>query len=364
MNEEIMSKTAARRAMYIIAGIMTTIIVILGITGIYQVKPGEAAAVRVFGKANPEPVSSEGLHWNWPHPIGKPDVLQVQKNRTTEIGFQTLPGGRISLHTGEHWQRNIDEATMITGDLNLVEVQLVAQYNISDLNKYLFNAADPGVSFDYTDQDSKNRSHQSHPHGRPDGRTIKDALSTALRRAAGKRTIDQVLITEREAIEQETMEQAQIILQKHETGLTITSVQLQEVKAPDVVQASFDDVLRAREERDTRINEALAFEQQAIPKANGQAGQLINEAIAHRAERIAQATGEADRFLNILREYQASPEIIQSRMWMETMDRILPHLDLIIIAGENTPPIIINGTSRSANRNFVPIPNMTDQSVE
>ena len=360
MNEEVMSKKAAKRAMYIIAGAITAIVIIMGITGIYQVRPGEAAAVRVFGKAIPEPVSTEGLHWNWPHPIGKTDVLQVQKNRTTEIGFQTLPEGRINLDTGENWQRNNDEATMITGDLNLVEVQLVAQYNISDLNKYLFNAADPGVSFDYTDEDSKTRSHQSHPDGQPDGRTIKDALSTALRRAAGKRTIDQVLITEREAIERETMEQAQRILQEHETGLTITSVQLQEVKAPDVVQASFDDVLRAREERDTRINEALAFEQQAIPKANGQAGQLINEAKAYRAERIAQATGEADRFLNILREYQASPEIIQSRMWMETMDRVLPQLDLIIIAGENTPPIIINGTSPNANRSFVPIPDMTN----
>ena len=364
MNEEVMSKQAAKRAMYIIAGVITAITVIMAITGIYQVKPGEAAAVRVFGKANPEPVSTEGLHWNWPHPIGKTDVLQVQKNRTTEIGFQTLPSDRIGLHTGENWQRNIDEATMITGDLNLVEVHLVAQYNISDLNKYLFNATDPGVSFEYTDADSKTRTHQSHPEGRPDGRTIKDALSTALRRAAGKRTIDQVLITEREAIEHETMEQAQRILQDHETGLTITSVQLQEVKAPDVVQASFDDVLRAREERDTRINEALAFEQKALPKAKGQAGQLINEAKAYRAERIAQATGEADRFINILNEYQASPEIIQARMWMETMDRILPKLDLIILAGENTPPVIINGTGANAKRQFVPIPNNAQGSAE
>ena len=350
MNESIMSAAAARR---LILAIMAGILLITGIiaaNGCYQVKPGEAAAVRVFGKAKPEPVTQEGLHWNWPGPIGKTDVRQVQKNRTAEIGYATLPDDHISPLTGENWQRDLKEATMITGDLNLVEIQMVAQYHISDLHKYLFGAADPGVSFQYMDEQSKQRTHQSHPEEAPDGRTLKDALSTALRRAAGKRTIDEVLITQRESIELETMAITQSILDQHQTGLTITAVQLQEVKAPDAVQAAFDDVLRAREERDTRINLGLAFEQRVIPQAKGQAGKTINEAKAYREGRIAQATAEANRFTNILDEYQSSPEIIQTRMWMETMDQILPKLQLVMIAGEHTPPVIINGADSRTGR--------------
>ena len=350
MNETILSTKATR---ILILALMAGLLVIVGIfaaNGCYQVKPGEAAAIRVFGKAKPEPVTQEGLHWNWPGPIGKTDVRQVQKNRTAEIGYATLPEGKISVFTGENWQRDLEEATMITGDLNLVEIQMVAQYYISDLHKYMFSAADPGISFEYLDEQSKSRTYQSHPEGAPDGRSLKDALSTALRRAAGKRTIDEVLITQREAIELETMRIAQEILQKHQTGLTITAVQLQEVKAPDAVQAAFDDVLRAREERDTRINLGLAFEQQVIPRAKGQAGQTLNEAKAYRARRIAQAMAEANRFTNILDEYQSSPEIIQTRMWMETMDEILPKLQLIMVTGDDTPPVIINGTDGRSGR--------------
>ena len=355
MNKQIMTAQAARMTLYAVLALLAAILLAMVATGIYKVQPGEAAAVRVFGRAKPEPVTQEGLHWNWPRPIGRTDVVQVQKNRTAEIGYHTLPDERLSLFTGESWERNIEEATMITGDLNLVEVQMVIQYYISDLHRYLFSATDPGVTFQYTDQDSKVRQHRSHPADRPDGRTLKDAASIALRRAAGKRTIDEVLITQRESIELETMAIAQEILDQHRTGLTITSIQLQEVKAPDVVQAAFDDVLRAREERDTRINLGLAFEQQVIPQAKGKAGKLINEARAYRAERIAQATAEADRFNNILDEYLISPEIIQTRMWMETMDRILPQLELIIVAGEDTPPVIINGVSDRAGKTL-PVP--------
>lgn len=355
MNETILSPKGTRMLIAVVAAFLIVIGVAMALSGIYQVKPGEAAAVRVFGKARPEPVTQEGLHWNWPRPIGKTDVLQVQKNRTADIGFDTLPDGREGLLTGEAWQRNLEEATMITGDLNLVEIQLVAQYRISDLNNYLFRADDPGVVFQYLDIEGKSREHRSHPEGFPDGRTLKDALSTALRRAAGKRTIDEVMVTQREAIELEAMSIAQEILNQHQTGLTLTAIQLQEVKAPNEVQDAFDDVLRAREIRDTRINEALAFEQRVIPEAQGAAGRIVNEAKAHRAQRIAQATGEADRFQSILNEYQASPEIIQTRMWLETMDRVLPQLDLVIVAGDGTPPVIINGAGDRA-RTTLPVP--------
>lgn len=328
------------------AAILLLIVFISACTGLYQIKPGEAAAVQTFGAARAEPVTDEGLHWHWPSPIGRTTVIQVRKSRTTEIGYQWLPGEAIDPLTMENWQRDLQAATMITGDLNLLEVQLVAHYYISDLNAYLFYADDPGVSFDYL-QGDRVKTHQSHPVNRPDGQTLKDALETALRRAVGHRTIDEALVSDRESVELDTMSHAQQILIKYRTGITITSVQLQEVKPPDEVQAAFDEVLQAREEKDKRINEALAFESQTLPEARGQAERIRKEAVAYEAQRVNQAQAEADRFLAILAEYQAAPAIIAERMYLETMDRILPRTNQIIAAGPQIGPIIINSPGNS-----------------
>ena len=261
-----------------------------GATGFYSVRPGEEAAVRTFGKAGEETVSQEGLHWHWPSPVGKVDVWQTGKNRTAEIGYFTLPEGRSSIITGENWERDLQAATIITGDLNLVEVQAMAQYRRSDLNKYLFRADAPGMEFEYSDQeDQEIRRHRSHDPGRPDGRTIRDAMEIAVKKAMGLRNIDQALVSQRESVEAETMAEAQQILDEWQTGIAITAVQLQEIKPPDPVQEAFDDVLRAREERDTRINSALAYESKALPEARGQAEQIRQQAQAYAAEQINRA---------------------------------------------------------------------------
>ena len=222
----------------------------------------------------------------------------------------------------------------------------MAHYHISNLNDYLFSADDPGVTFEYLDG-NRIRTHDSHPANLPDGQTLKDALEIAVRRSMGHRTIDQALVSQREAIEQETMEHAQETLTKYRTGLTITSVQLQEVKPPDEVQAAFDEVLKAREEKDKRINEALTFESQTLPEARGQAERIRKEAIAYQAQRVNEAQGEADRFLSILHEYQAAPHIIAERMYLETMDQVLPRTSQIIVAGPDAGPIIIQGNQSS-----------------
>ena len=345
--------TGRKIAIAAAAGIGLLILIIGGCTGFYQIKPGEAAAIQTFGAAREEPESNEGLHWHWPSPIGRTTVVQVRKSRTAEIGYQWLPDGKVDFLTGENWQRDLEAATMITGDLNLLENQLVAHYYISDLNAYLFGADDPGYIFQYPDGDQL-KEHRSHPAGKPDGQTLKDALEISIRRSVGQKTIDQALVSDRETIERETMEHAQEILNKYNTGLTITSVQLQEVKPPDEVQAAFDDVLQAREERDKRINEALAFESQTLPEARGQAERIRKEAIAYEAQRVNAATAEADRFLAILAEYRAAPEIIAERMYLEVIDRILPRTRQLLIAGPNTGPIIVN-TGSSGVPGVVPV---------
>ena len=323
-------------------GIPTLIVIMMAIGGFYQVKPGEATAVQTFGAARLEPETQEGLHWHWPSPIGRTTTVQVDKSRTAEIGYQTLPKDKIDMLTGENWQRDLQAATMITGDLNLLEIQLVAQYYISDLNAYLFEADDPGIRFEYIEQDGNTSTHKSHSEGLPDGQSIKDAMEIALRRSVGHRTIDRALITERETIELETMEYAQEILNVYRAGLTITAVQLQEIKPPDEVQESFDDVLKAREEKDRRINEALAFESQTLPEARGEAERIRKEAEAYKQERINAAEGEALRFEAVLREYRASPEIIAQRMYLETLDEVLPRTQQVLIPGDQVGPLILN----------------------
>ena len=337
----------AKLVLLVVAGLVLLILLAKGCQGLYQVRPGEAAALQTFGKAKEEPVKQEGLHWHWPGPVGKTTVIQVEKSRTAAMGWQVLPDGKIDAITGENWQRDLLAATMITGDLNLLETQLVAHYYISDLNSYLFRADDPGIRFEYIDGESR-KNHQSHEQGFPDGQTLVDVLEIAVRRAVGQRTIDQALVSDREVIERETMEHSQDILNMYRTGLTITSVQLQEVKPPDEVQAAFDDVLQAREEKEKRINEALAFESRTLPEARGEAERIRREADAYSAERVNQATGEADRFLSILEEYQAAPEIIAERMYLETMDIVLPRTNQIILAGVDAGPIIINGAGQGS----------------
>ena len=321
--------------------------------GLYQIKPGEATAVQTFGAARSEPITTPGLHWHWPSPIGRTTTLQVQKSRTAEVGFQTLPEGKIDTMTSENWQRDFMASTMITGDTGLVETQLVAHYYISDLNSYLFRADDPGVTFEYFDE-TKARTHNAKKPGRPDGQTIKDALEIAIRRSIGQMTIDQALVSNRETIESQTMHHAQDKLDQYQTGLTITSLQLQEVRPPPEVQDAFDDVLKAREEKDTRINQALAFESKTLPEARGQAARIRKEADAYRAQRVNAATAESNRFQAILGEYRSAPAIIAKRIYYETMDRVLPGVNLIIVADQKPDALIIN--TGDARDTVIPLP--------
>ena len=333
-----------------IVAVLVFIVSALMLSGFYSVKPGEAAAVQTWGAAKSDPVSREGLHWHWPWPIGTVTVVQVAKSRTATIGFFYLPEGVLGVGTNENWERNLQDARMIAGDLSLLEVQVVAQYYISNLNDYLFRADDPGVSIEYLNADGAATIYESHPEGRPDGQSIQDALNIAVRRSVGQRTIDDVLVLARESIERETLGHAQDILDSYETGLRLTSIQLQETRPPEQVKDAFDDVLRAREERDTRINQALVFESEVLPKARGEAAKAVQEAEAYKATRIAEAEAEATRFNAILQEYKASPEVVRDRMYLETMDKVLPRLNQIFVGGVENPVFILGGAG------IVPLP--------
>jgi membrane protease subunit HflK len=213
------------------------------------------------------------------------------------------------------------------------------QYRISSLNNFLFNVDDPGDPV------------RAIPEGRPDGRTLKDGAEAALRLVVGQRSIDDVLVRGREQVETDTRERLQVILEDYEAGIEVISVQLQDVKAPEEVRDAFDDVLRGRQERETRINEALAYEADVIPRARGDAERIIEGAEAFKRSRIETANGEAQRFVSVLNEYQSSPQVTRQRLYLEALENVFPGVTKIIV-DPDTEPVLILGQ----DGNVIPAP--------
>ena len=320
----------------LVSGVIALILIIWVATGVYQINPGEAAALRLFGDVQGNPVEQTGLHWWWPAPIGKMDKEQVTETKRMELGFRGTDAGAVSAFP--------DEALMISGDLNIVDVTLVVQYNIKNLNDYLFKVDDPGEL-------TPNR---SIPAGRPDGRTLKDATEAALRLVVGQRSIDDVLVLNREQVEAETKIRLQGILDDYNTGVNVLNVRLQDVKPPEEVRPAFDDVIEARQERETKENLAEAYEKDIIPRAEGDAERIKREAEAFAAARVARAQGEADQFTAILREYnvsETSRNVTRQRLYLEAMEEILPGINKIIVSPEAESVLILGG-----NEGLTPIP--------
>ena len=309
-------------ALFILGILVLAIIVWIG-TGVYTIGPGENASLRLFGAVQGNPVTQEGLRWWWPAPVGKRDVVLVTETRRMELGFRSNATG-----AGNPFPT---EALMISGDLNIVDVQMVVQYNIKSLNDFLFRVDDPG-------EESR-----TIPIGRPDGRTLKDAAEAALRLVVGQRSIDDILVRDREGVEEQTKIRLQEIMDTYNTGINIETVQLQDVKAPEEVRDAFDDVLRARQERDTRINQARAFEADIIPRAQGDAERIKEAAEAFRQARIARAQGEADQFSFILAEYEQSREVTRRRLYLEAMEEVLPGVNKVILSPDAETVLILGG---------------------
>ena len=304
----------------LIIGVIGVIAVIWLATGIYTIGPGQQAALQLFGAARAAPIQEQGLKWWWPAPVGKRHVVLVTRTRNMELGFRENSENSRSA-----------EALMISGDLNIVDVQMVVQYNIKNLNDFLFRVADPGEP------------ERAALLGQPDGLTLKDAAEAALRLVVGQRSIDDVLVRNREQVESETIVRLQEILDGYDTGINIVVIQLQDVKAPLEVRPAFDDVLVARQERDTRINQARAFEADIIPRAQGDSERIKEAAEAFRQSRIAQAQGEADRFTSVLNEYRNSREVTRQRLYLEAMEDVLPGITKIIVSPDAQTVLIMGG---------------------
>lgn len=283
------------------------LIAILGLiwlaTGIYIVAPDEKGVVLRFGKwvATTDP----GPHYHLPTPIEtvlKPKVTEVKR---IEVGFRTIDQGPPARYSDVP-----AESLMLTGDENIIDIDIIVQYRILDPGKFLFNIRDPHV-------------------------TVRVASEAALREVIGANTIDEALTVGKFAIQENTKRLLQQILDSYESGLQIVAVQLQDVHPPDQVREAFRDVASAKEDKIRLINEAEGYRNAILPETRGRAAQIINNAEAYMEEKILKAKGDADRFTSVLAEYKKAKAITRTRLYLETMEEILPGMDKFILGGDS-----------------------------
>jgi len=276
-------------------------------TGIYIVHPAEQGVIRRFGAF--ARVTSPGIHYRLPWPVEKVDRISVGSVRRAEIGFRTVESGPPA-----KYKDMPAESQMLTGNLNIVKVDLIIQYRIVDPVKFLFKVRDIEATT------------------RP--------IEAALRQVVGKHEIDEILTSGKGVIQDETLELLQKIVDSYDAGLIIVAVQLQDVHPPDAVVDAFKDVASAREDREKLINEAEAYRSDVIPRVRGKAAQIVKEAEAFASERVAMAEGDADRFNRVLAEYKQGKDVTRKRMLLETLEEVMPGLKKYIVKSDKNGGMI------------------------
>ena len=270
-------------------------------TGVYMVGPDEVGVVRTFGEYTR--VAQSGLNYHFPYPIEQVNTPAVTEVKRIEIGFRTLRNGQY---------RTVEkESLMLTGDENIVDAEMIVQYKIKDPVAYLFNIVEPEL-------------------------TVRQAAEASLRTVVGRNKIDETLTTGKFAIQEGTKIQLQLILDKYESGIHIVAVQLQDVSPPKEVIGAFKDVASAKEDKNRMVNQAEGYRNDVIPKARGEAEAMIRDAEGFRQARIKRSEGDAAKFTTILKEYRKAKSITQKRLYLETMEKVLPDIEKIIIPDQDS----------------------------
>lgn len=279
---------------------------------LYTVQPEERAVVKRFGKVIG--ISDPGLHFKLP--FGIDDVQRVATERVLkqEFGFRTesVSADQSSRYASTD---NPDESLMLSGDLNIIDVEWVVQYRISDPMKYVYAMREPE-------------------------RTLRDIAESVMRRVVGNRIGSEVLTTARVEISTTARDEIQAAMQQYDNGIHIITVELQDVVPPARVQPAFNEVNEARQERERMINEATKQANQAIPRAEGEANRRVAQAEGYATERVNRARGETARFSAVLNEYRTAPEVTRSRMYLEALHKTLPKVGSVLVVQDGqVPPV-------------------------
>lgn len=273
-------------------------------SGFYRVQPDEQGVVLRFGRL--DRITEPGLHYHLPYPIEEVIRPKVTRVNRIEVGFRSVPGGVREV---------AEEALMLTGDENIIDINFVVLWKIGNAADYLFNIRDP--------ED-----------------TLKIVSESVMREIIGRTPIVEATTEGRRRIEQQAAEQLQALMNEYQAGILITAVQLQKSDPPAQVIDAFKDVQAAQADRERLQNEAEAYANKIIPEARGQAERILQEAQAYRQEVIARATGEAARFEQVLRQFVLAREVTLQRMYLETMEEVLQGSDKIVVDSESTGPVL------------------------
>ena len=277
------------------------ILVILALTSWYTVNAEETGLVLRFGEFVKE--TPPGLHFKIPFGIERVYKVAIQRQHKAEFGFRTLKAGVNSQYSTKPYR---EEANMLTGDLNAAMVEWVVQYRITDPFKHEFRVRNVDETF-------------------------RDMSEAVMRRVVGDRTVNEVLTVGRAEVAHEVEMGLQELCDSYETGITVDQVVLQDVNPPDAVKPSFNAVNEAQQAKETLINQAQSEYNREIPKAKGAALQTIQEAEGYALDRVNRAEGDATLFNSIYSAYRLAPEVTRTRMYLETMNEVLPKVENKII---------------------------------
>lgn len=305
-------------------GIPLLLVLLIGtLSAVYTVQPEEVAVVKRFGAYSH--TSDPGLHFKLPFGVDTVERVPAQQRLLKEeFGFRTTAVGGPSAYSGADFG---DESLMLTGDLNIIEVTWVVQYRISDPQKFLFNV-------------------------REQQQTLRDGSESVMRRIVGNRLGSNVLTVERVEIAANAKDELQDILDSYDSGIEVSTVELQDVVPPQLVQPAFNEVNVSRQERERMINEAEKRRNQQIPRVRGEALQIVAEAEGYATERVNRAHGEVVRFNAIFTEYQAAPDVTRRRLYLEALESVLPKVQSIYVMpdGGSQPLPLLDLTSTNPIR--------------
>ena len=264
-------------------------------TGFFIVQEGQQAVITQFGRY--KTTVGAGFNWRLPYPIQRQELVVVTQIRSTDVGRDS-----IVRSTG------LRDSAMLTEDENIVEIKFAVQYRLSDARAYLYESKSPAE-------------------------TVVQVAETAVREVVGKMRMDAALADERDQIAPRVRALMQTILDRYKVGVEIVAINLQQggVRPPEQVQAAFDDVLKAGQERERVKNEAQAYANDVIPRAVGTASRLKEEAEAYKARMVAQAQGDAQRFSQVLVEYQKAPQVTRDRMYIDAMQQIYANTTKVLV---------------------------------
>jgi modulator of FtsH protease HflK len=295
------------------------LLLLIGVTtSVYQVEPEERAVVKRFGAVIG--ITDPGLRAKLPFGIDRAQRLATERVLKQEFGFRTegVRAGRTR-YVDKPFE---DESLMLTGDLNVIDLEWVVQYRISDPIRYLYRVREPE-------------------------RTLRDISESVMRRVVGNRLGAEVLTVARVDIQQQAREEIQEVLNRYETGIHVITVELQDVIPPPRVQPAFNEVNEARQERERTINEAQKRVNQEIPRAEGAALRVMASAQGYATERVNLAQGESARFSAMLAQYRVAPAVTRTRLYLEAMREVLPNVGRVLVVQDGQmgplPLLDLNG---------------------